>query len=86
MVERSVECVEWKGSLLWPQSLPDAEIIDVSQVSDFGVWVVDELRQRGRRRLVGLSPLYRQLFQDCEHLCCVIAVSKKLSSAMALLK
>ena len=56
-------CVVWTGSLLWPQDLPDAELIDMGAVSMAGAWLIEELRQRGRRRVIGASDRIKQMLE-----------------------
>lgn len=52
--------VTWSGDLLWPQTLPDAAVIDCSQVTAVGSWLHAWLRQRGQRALVGANPSIRR--------------------------
>ncbi|TVR13256.1 MAG: hypothetical protein EA401_07185 [Planctomycetota bacterium] len=58
--EAHQDIASWSGELLWPQDLPDAPIIDCSQVSAVGSWLHHWLRQRGQRSIVGASPAVRR--------------------------
>ncbi len=52
----------WTGELLWPQDLPDGEIIDLSAVISLGTWVHAWLRDHPDRALVaGGAELRAQL-------------------------
>ncbi len=52
----------WTGELLWPQDLPDGEVIDISGVISLGTWVHAWLRAHPDRALVaGGSELRTQL-------------------------
>lgn len=52
----------WEGELLWPKSLADEPIIDLSGVVALGTWAYDWFRQRPQRAVVGASQsLKRQL-------------------------
>lgn len=55
-------CARWTGSLHWPCSLPDAPIIDMSEVEALGSWIHDWFRQRPQRAVVAApAAIKRQL-------------------------
>lgn len=54
----------WHGDLLWPQELPDAEILDFSGVAALGSWAHAWFRRRGQRCVVGASSGVRRQLQD----------------------
>ena len=56
--------VHWQGALLWPQDLPDGQVIDCSGVTALGSWVHAWFRARPQRSVVGAAPaIKRQLNQ-----------------------
>lgn len=52
--------VAWSGELLWPQELPDGELIDLSGVAALGTWVHEWFRARPGRAVTRASPLVRR--------------------------
>jgi hypothetical protein len=58
MPESSV--VIWRGELLWPQDLPEADIIDLGQVEVLGVWVHDWFRSRPGQAVTRANPAVRR--------------------------
>lgn len=50
----------WGSELLWPQDLPVADVIDVSQVELMGTWVHEWLRQHPEQAITGASPAIRK--------------------------
>jgi hypothetical protein len=54
------QVVAWHGDLLWPQELPDAEVIDLSDVRAAGAWIVDWFRRHPNRTVVGGSDFIKR--------------------------
>lgn len=52
--------VTWSRELLWPEDLPEAEVIDLSQVEIMGCWVHDWLRGHPEQAVTGAQPLIRK--------------------------
>ena len=56
--------VAWSGELLWPQDLPEAEVIDVSGVTAIGSWLHAWFRAHPDQAVTGANPaIRRQLAQ-----------------------
>ena len=58
------QSVHWSGELLWPADLPDAAIIDMSEVAVVGSWLCSWFRERGQRCVVGATREIRQQLQE----------------------
>lgn len=59
---KEVSVAVWLGELLWPQDLPEADVIDLGQVTAMGVWMHDWFRARPDQAVTGANPaIHRQL-------------------------
>jgi hypothetical protein len=52
--------VTWSGELLWPQALPDGDIIDLAAVLALGCWVLAWFRDHPGRAVTRASPVVRR--------------------------
>jgi hypothetical protein len=52
--------VTWSGELLWPQDLPDGDIIDLAAVQALGCWVLTWFRDHPGRAVTRASPNVRR--------------------------
>lgn len=61
----SESCIRWIGDLdaeelLWPQDLPEAEIIDLGGITAVGIWVHAWFRAHPNQGVVGARPDVRR--------------------------
>ncbi|MFW5829448.1 MAG: hypothetical protein ACOCXA_04225 [Planctomycetota bacterium] len=56
----------WQGEMLWPQTLPDAPVLDFSGLEAVGVWVYSWLREHPGRSVVAASPAIKRQLQQVD--------------------
>jgi hypothetical protein len=62
MTENTAKITAWSGELLWPQPLPEGDLIDLGQVTALGTWAYAWFRARPPQAVTGVNPaLKRQL-------------------------
>jgi hypothetical protein len=54
------QAADGSGELLWPEPLPDGDVIDLSAVVVLGTWAYDLLRRRPGQAVVGANPALRR--------------------------
>lgn len=49
----------WRGEMLWPLELPEADLIDLREVTALGTWAWAWFRQRPGQRVCNAAPTLR---------------------------